>query len=46
MFINGELDVLEGDDIILTCDYVDVLPFGNESTLYFGEISLVEDKVW
>ena len=43
--INGGLSVIEDNDITLTCDYVDVLPFGNLSVLYFGDVSVVQDKV-
>ena len=43
--INGELTVLENADIILTCDYADVLPQGNQSSFTFRELSAVLNKV-
>ena len=38
--------MIEGGNISLTCDYVDVVPFGNKSILYVGSSSMIRDKVW
>ena len=45
VFIRGELTVIENDDLTVTCEYVDVLPHGNKSAFYFGEIAVNLDKV-
>ena len=45
MTVNGELTVIEGNDVRLTCDYIDVTPVGNTSAFKFGELSAVLDKV-
>ena len=43
--INGDLTTIEGGDVKLTCDYVNVWPFGNTSVFNFKEVSVVLDKV-
>ena len=45
MTVNGEVSIIEGNDVSLTCDYVDVFPVGNRSVFHFGETSVVLEKV-
>ena len=43
--VNGNLIVTQGDHIVLTCDYEEVWPIGNQSSFSFGEVSVILEKV-
>ena len=43
--LNGDLSVLEGESVSVTCDYDDVYPQGNQSIFYYGDVEVVLEKV-